>query len=266
MPKLKHKLSLGEERKETLVKGDLNKLCKEKFDRNIAYKAYKKWLKTHRKDDFTYALYKTLPAIGFTIRLFFSDESKRCEDDELIAESSMLVYERLRRKMFLGQNAMTYQAYFVTSIKGTMLKAIRNSARGVFECRWWDTLPPIGRVANERDVEAKLFLSELPKAMIEHICKENRFKSDKESRAIKHVAKRLVGGRRVVPKLITEYYGIEDPTYLIDYTLIKLRQYLYNSRLDLDDLYNGHEYYDIGYYNYEEGLEAETSMMDELWN
>lgn len=235
------------------------------YEREKAYKAYVRLTKKYHKDDFNRALERALPLVGMAIKIFFPDIGGRGEEDELIAEGVCVIVERLKKKTFKGDTDASYQAYLLAYLKGSMLGTLDRTATKIFDFRFAGKDIPVGRVDEARDTEFRIFLSELPDSIVEEVITNCRF-TGKEKKIVSHIVKRVVRGRRVVPKLIESYFEVTNSKLYIDYVSIKIRNYLYSIRGSLNETSLMTSWHDVAdYYIPEAGLHAEEQMLESLW-
>jgi hypothetical protein len=210
---------------------DLESIATSRFDREIATRAYKRWVSGESSLDEAYKL--SLPIIGMTIKSSFP--SSGVEDEELIREAAFEIFKSIAAKRFKAElypeecPCYQYHMYMAQICYRAMANALRVDYNQQFDFDFGCTRPPYGQLPKYKDVEFRIFLEQLPSVLQDQALKRIRFSGNERSVCI-HILNRLLSGRMIVPKFIRNRFSVKNPKFYVCYVTVVLRGIMYELR------------------------------------
>jgi hypothetical protein len=228
----------------------LRRAVQSKFKRGEAYKAYLFWRATRQLPALYDATRKLLPYVGVVAR----KRGVLLTEDRLSA-----AVRKLYRSIAVSPWHINHEAHLYTLLASIITHALEEEIKTEIVVRDFAEAcadQPVGSVQSIKDVEFKIFLEQLPKAILAYYTQHNRL-TGKHYKAGQKVLIWVMRGEDV-PQLIRSYYDLskEDFDFVRDYVIVMIRRCLCSIKWEFRDVIDGWlDMYDL--YNVKETAEYE---------
>ena len=217
-----------------MVALDVASLRSTVFEPEAAQRAYATYAHSCTDPDLLSAWVACVPLIG----RYYWRRTRRPKDlfvgDDLVAVMVHALYERLRYlKIPVFDESTAFANYLWRCCDRWFADAVQANARGAGIPPGYE--PPIPQEGHEAVMEATVFLSELPQAAITHVLADSRF-CRRFNDAARYVLEQLLNGERPRMMEVRRIYPSGDPQFVVDWSVVRLRVFLYPWRRSFRDL------------------------------
>lgn len=212
------------------------------YDDGAAFEAYLKFL------DGKYTSESVLLGLMPLIYAIISRKFKGIQEshyDDLFGEAASKVWKAIENRNLPDSMPEVFYTYVIHAINSGVANAL-NRLDAPYTRLDVRKMPPVSsRFATVQQVDAKIFLEELPQLIRKKLVPTLRF-SGKARQACEYILDRVLANKRVVRRMLVTRFGIENPDFYIEHIQIRLRFFLYDVRNAFTDLPYEGDYIDVG--------------------
>lgn len=195
------------------------------FQRSVAYDAYLLWRASGDQQDLNTAVTAALPLVRKAMRKY---HKRTIEAEELQSVATAALFDALRTPEPEFDTEAELPRYLITKMKAAIMRTLRaEKFKHVFDYEFGCTRLPVGRVQQKRDMEFKIFLEQLPKAINDYYHTHTRLKG-----TYRHAGDRILiwilRGHSIIPQFVSQHFHIKksEVTFIVDYVVVMIRKCL----------------------------------------
>lgn len=202
------------------------------YDDGAAYQSYLTYLDGRESSE------AVLLALMPLIYSLISRKFKTIQDshkDDLFSEAASKVWRAIDSKQVPDSLPEVFYTYVIHAINSGFSMALRR-LDAPYTRLDVNNMPSVSsRFPTSRQIDAKLFLEELPQLIQKRIGPTFRF-AGKAGEACQYILDRILSNKRVVNRVLKLRFGITNTDFYVEYVQVRLRHFLYEIRGVFSDL------------------------------
>jgi len=211
------------------------------YDDGAAFQLYLEYL--DGKETSETVLLRLMPLVYSMISRRFKG-IQHAHKDDLFSEAATKVWKTVEDKKIPDSLPEVFYTYVIHAINSGLSIALRKLDPSYTRLMAHNMPPSSPRYPTVRQIDAKIFLEELPDLIRKRVLPTLRF-DGRTREACCYVMDRILGNKRVVRRVLSTRFGINNPDFYIEHVQVRIRTFLYDVRDVFSDLTVEGDYLDV---------------------